>query len=328
MLCIGIDISKNTFHASGIYDPQTPFFEGIQFDNTSDGFVEFLHFIDFRPDVIMCMESTGVYGEKLWHHLHYSGYAIHVEPPQYVRRAFRLKRKNDNVDSRMIAEYAYRYADQLHPWKPQNRLIEQIRTLLNNRELFQKEQTAHKNMLKAIQAKEEQKLTHYHQKTIEFLKNATKELDEELKKLIEEQDNSVSIGFECVLSVPGVGWQWAANFYIATGGFQHLNYRQIAAYLGLVPYEYDSGTSVHRKPKTDRRGSDQFRRLLYLSAISIIRREGKFKQYYQTKKAEGKNGKVILNNIQNKLLKIACACVREKKPYHEGHRSINPLKEQ
>lgn len=38
--------------------------------------------------------------------------------------------------------------------------------------------------------------------------------------------------------------------------------------------------------------------------------------------------KVILNNIQNKLLKIACACVREKKPYHEGHRSVNPLKEQ
>lgn len=32
---IGIDISKDTFHASGIYDPQTPFFEGRQFNNTS-----------------------------------------------------------------------------------------------------------------------------------------------------------------------------------------------------------------------------------------------------------------------------------------------------
>lgn len=328
MLYIGIDISKNTFHVSGIYDPQTPLFGGMQFNNTSDGFVEFLHFVDFRLDVVMCMESTGVYGEKLCHHLYNSGYAIHIEPPQYVRRAFRLKTKSDKVDSRMIAEYAYRFADQLHPWTPQDHLIEQIRTLLNNRELFQKERTAHKNMLKAIEAKESQELTHYHQEAIEFFQRTTKELDGTLRKLIQFQHNDVITGFECVLSVPGVGWQWAANFYIATGGFQHLNYRQIAAYLGLVPYEYDSGTSVHRKPKTDKRGSDQFRRLLYLSAISIIRCEGKFKQYYQAKKAEGKNGKVILNNLQNKLLKIACACVREKRPYHEGHRSVNPLKDQ
>lgn len=325
MLYIGIDISKKTFHASGIYNPQTPIFEGIQFNNTSDGFVEFLHFIDFCSDVVLCMESTGVYGEKLCHHLYYSGFAIHVEPPQYVRRAFRLKRKSDRVDSRMIAEYAFRFRDQLHAWTPQHETLEQLRTLLNNREVFQRSKTAHKNMLKALKEKEIQGFDHYHQEAIDYIQKTTKDIDDKLKAIVKTTNIDVQTSFDMLLSIPGVGWQWAAWFFITSNGFHQLNYRKLAAYLGLVPYEYESGSSVYKNPKTDKSGPDHFRKLLYLSAISVCR-VGKFQKYFQQKKSEGKNGKLVLNNIQNKLLKIACACVRDKKPYYEGHRSVNPLK--
>lgn len=324
MLYIGFDISKATFHASGIITPQNVSFRGIEFENNTEGFVRFLHYIDFQSDVVICMEATGVYCERLCYHLHHSGYIPHVEPPQFIKRAFRLKRRTDRVDSLMIAEYAFRFHDQLHPWTPQDKLIEQIRTILNNREIFQKESTAHKNMMKAIAQKEMTDLQHTHQDAIDFFRKQTKLLDEKLKLLIEWQDKDVQGGFEILLSIPGVGLQWAANFFIVTKGFSELNFRHLCAYLGLVPYEHQSGTSVYFKPKTDRSGSDQFRKLLYLSAISVCR-SGQFQyKYFQGKKAEGKNGKLILNNVQCKLIKIACACLREKKPFHKEHRSINP----
>lgn len=326
MLYIGIDISKNTFHASGMFTPQNFSFIGKEFNNDIPGCKDFcVMFMALHP--IVCMEATGVYGEKLCYFLYRSGYTIYVEPPQYVRRAFRLKRKTDRVDSVMIAEYAYRFRDQLHLWQPQDKLIEQIRTLLNNRDIFQKEKTAHKNMLRALEKKEFQDLDHYHQETIDYFSKTTKSLDEKLKFLIKNANPEIQTGFEILLSIPGVGWQWAANFFVISKGFSQLNYRHLCAYLGLVPYEYQSGLSVYKHPKTDRSGSDIFRKLLYLSAISVCR-QGQFqRKYFQQKKAEGKNGKLILNNIQNKLLKIACACVRDQKPYHEGHRSLNPLKD-
>ena len=324
---IGIDLSKDVFHASGLYTPQKTSFQGVEFLNSEKGFIDFLNFLfdmNLSSDsLLVCMESTGVYGERLCHYLHKVGFSVFSEPPQYVRRAFRLKRKTDRVDSQMIAEYAFRFCDQLHRWKPQDKLIEQVRTLLNNREIFQKGQTAHKNILRALGQKEIQDLDNYHEETISFFSDRMKEIDDKLKALIKDADQDVRTGFEMLLSIPGVGWQWAAYFFIVTKGFHYLNYRKLAAYLGLVPYEHQSGSSVYKNPKTDRSGPNAFRKLLYLSAISVCR--GQFKSYFQQKKVEGKNGKLILNNIENKLLKIACACVRDKKSFHPGHRSVNPL---
>ena len=167
MLHIGIDISKDEFSVCGLTAPQNILFSGKDFLNDVTGYVAFYALVldieQEKGNIIICMESTGVYGEKLCHYLHRAGYNVHVEPPQYVRRAFRLKRKTDRVDARMIAEYAFRFRDQLHPWTPQDEVLEQIRTLLNNREIFQRSKTAHKNMLKSLKEKEVQGLEHYHQ---------------------------------------------------------------------------------------------------------------------------------------------------------------------
>jgi transposase len=48
------------------------------------------------------------------------------------------------------------------------------------------------------------------------------------------------------------------------------------------------------------------------------------KAYFARKRAEGKPGKVVVNNIANKLLKILCAMIRSGKPYLENYRSGNP----
>lgn len=330
MIYIGIDIAKDNFVASALETPQKLLFYGKSYPNCQSGFADFLFSLINQglteQETVVVLESTGVYGEQLCYFLHKQTFTVCVEPAQYVRRAFRLKRKTDKVDSKMIAEYGYRYRDQLHPWQPRNELIEQFQTLLVNRELFIKERTAHKNIMKALKHKQNLSLVHYHQETIDFLKGQIKAIDEQLIILVaKESDSEIQNHFMNLMTLPGVGMLWAANFFVISNGFHNLNYRSLASYLGIVPHEYESGSSVYRKPRTDKTAPDMMRKLLYLSAISIIRLDGPFKAYYQRKKAEGKNGKLILNNIANKQLKIACAIVRDRRPYIKSYRSLNPI---
>jgi transposase len=52
-------------------------------------------------------------------------------------------------------------------------------------------------------------------------------------------------------------------------------------------------------------------------------REISSRRYYLQKQAEGKPGKLIVNNIANKLLRVLCGMMRNGTPYHVNYRSIN-----
>lgn len=66
------------------------------------------------------------------------------------------------------------------------------------------------------------------------------------------------------------------------------------------------------------------RKLLHLAARSVVTHRVEFKEYYLRKQAEGKPKRLILNNVENKLLKIIWAIIREEKPYSPRYRSVNP----
>ena len=103
---------------------------------------------------VICMEATGVYDEVLTHFLSANQYVVSVEPPLKVKRAFKPEgSKSDPVDSTQIAEYAYRFWDQLSFWQPRAEIVEQIQTLLTVREQLVVERTGHQNSLKALKRK-------------------------------------------------------------------------------------------------------------------------------------------------------------------------------
>jgi hypothetical protein len=58
---------------------------------------------------------------------------------------------------------------------------------------------------------------------------------------------------------------------------------------------------------------------------SVRTHKKQFQQYFYRRVAEGKRKKLVLNNIQNKFLKIACAVVRSQQPYIANYVSVNPL---
>jgi len=96
------------------------------------------------------MEATGVYSKALAYHLYLRGFPVSLEIPLKVKRAFSpFGHKTDPVDSRKIAEYAYRYRDELIYWQPKQELLEKIRQLLHLREQLTKQKVALKNASQA-----------------------------------------------------------------------------------------------------------------------------------------------------------------------------------
>jgi len=59
--------------------------------------------------------------------------------------------------------------------------------------------------------------------------------------------------------------------------------------------------------------------------MSSRKHQVSFKHYFLRKTQEGKAKRLVLNNIENRLLKIICAVIRTRTPYIPGYRSVNPV---
>jgi transposase len=328
---IGIDISAEQFSASCITDPDNLVFPTDKFQNSFEGFVNFLsvvnkHKID-SSETIICMEATGVYGENLSYFLASKGFNLCIEAPHKIKNKTKdSPRKNDFIDAKYIAEYAYRYSDKLSVWKPKQEILEQIQVLLTTREHLTVQLTANQNALKTLSYKHYQTplANQIYNNTIIKLKEHIKEIDSEIKKLI-DKDDSFKHKVSLAKSVPGVGLLLAANLLVLTNGFtKNLNHKKVAAYSGICPYEQQSGTSLNKKPRSKRCGPGKLRKLLYLASLSVRTHNIDFEKYFLRKVAEGKNKRVVINNISNKLLKIIFAVVSSGIRYNDNYKSINP----
>jgi transposase len=327
---IGIDIAAENFAASVLLNTEEPQLTET-FLNSPQGFEAFQQWLldqRIKPsNSIICMEATGVYGEHLCYWFAARHYRIAVEPPLKVKRAFATStHKNDEIDSRKIAEYAFRFQDELHFWQPKGNILEQIRILLATREQFVQQRTANINSLNTLKRKVVQTplANQYYESNIQRLSKQIKAIEKEIQKLI-DKDQHFKNSITLLKSIPGVSILLAANLLVVTDGFSHyLNYKQLAAYIGICPYEHRSGSSVYKKPRSARHGPARLRKLLCLAARSVRIHKEPFQLYYLKKSAQGKNANLILNNISNKLLKIICAIIRNQIPYHENYRSVNP----
>lgn len=328
---IGIDPASETFTASIFQGPGESDLLTAQFANEIDGFDAFLTWLKGHQvasdDSMVCVEATGVYAEALCYYLHEQGVQVAVEGPQQVKRAFKTNsNKDDPTDAKQLAEYAFRFFDELRLWQPKEAVIEQIRTLLVAREQFVSPLWANRNLHQSLRKKvvETPAVTVALTAMIAQLKQQIKAIEEEVKRLI-RSDPTLSDLLTLLLSIPSGGLLLRAHLLVVTDGFRReVTPRQLAAYIGICPYEHTSGTSVKKPSRSRGYGPRVLRKLMYLGAMNLKRCSPHYRDYYERKRAEGKSGRLILNNLSNKLLRVICAVVREGRPYRESYRSVYP----
>jgi len=328
---IGLDIACDNFAASIYESPEKKIITKEAIENNPDGFTTLVNWLRQyninNSNSIICMEATGVYTEACAHYLVANGFRVSIEPPLKVKRAFDpVGHKTDAVDSRQIAEYAFRYIDELKFWQPRQDIVEKIQQLLTARERFTKQSVTTQNAMKTYEKRvvKMSLIEKADQETLKELRKHIAEIDKELDKLI-RQNPTISQMSNHLKSIPGVGLLLASSLIVMTNSFNNISeYKPLAAFLGICPYQHQSGKSINRRSHIRTFGPPYARKLLMLAARSVATHNEEFKKYYLRKQAEGKAKQLVLNNIANKILKIACAMIKNDKPYIQNYRSVNP----
>lgn len=327
----GIDCGRDSFALTLLDGASKNRIFSKVFSNTEAGFKKVLKILASKKvdlgDVLFCIENVGVYADKLSHFLDRNGAQVMIADPQKVKRTARDQgHKTDLVDSVCIAEYVLRFPDRLKPFVAKSPVIEGLETLFNLRRTLTKQATVFKNQLRSLKLKEHPPAAAIliTEKMINTFTAQIRDLGKEIDKLL-AKDSKLTQGVTILKSIPGVGDVVA----VATVVYFYRNsslpsYRQAASHLGIAPREYSSGSSVFKPARSRQHGPSAMRQLLYLSALSAKRYSPRSKRYYELKKAQGKHGSVIMNNLCNRQLKLMLTLLRNKKPYVEDYISVHP----
>ena len=146
----------------------------------------------------------------------------------------------------------------------------------------------------------------------------------EIKTLI-KNDSELNHLFKIVTSVSYVGEVVAEELLVCTNGFKNFtSAKKFASYCGIAPFEYSSGSSIHKKMRVSKISNKRIKSVLHMPALASINRNAEFRAYYERKIAEGHAGMSVLNAVKNKIIKRIFACVRDDRLYMK-EREVNKL---
>ncbi|MDW8850402.1 transposase, partial [Flavobacterium sp. MMLR14_040] len=84
-----------------------------------------------------------------------------------------------------------------------------------------------------------------------------------------------------------------------------------------APFDFQSGTSIKRKPAVSMLADKAIKAILHLAAMSAIRLDNDLRKYYIRKVEEGKNKMSILNAVRNKIIHRVFAVIKNQIPYQK-----------
>ena len=122
-------------------------------------------------------------------------------------------------------------------------------------------------------------------------------------------------------SIPAVGPQVGSHLLCVMRSSSFRSAEQLAAYLGVVPVERQSGSSVRGRAHLSKAGSARIRALLYMSAIVGIRHNRHVKALYERLLAKGKSKMAALGAAMRKIVHLCFGVLKNCTPYMENFAS-------
>jgi transposase len=308
---VGLDVSKASL---AVCYQQGSHVRHLEVRNDKAGFAQLLHACGTHS--LFVMEATGTYYLALAYYLHEQGSQVAVLNPLVIKRFIQMhlsKTKSDRKDAQWLLRYGQQQA--VTRWHPDETVLVECRQLEQVAEQLLKQKTMVANSLEALQqqpvinALAQQRL----QQTWQLLDDQLQAVEGKLLTLLEQR-----FGLEMTLlcSIPGIGRKTAGMLLLFAGGFMRLdNYRQLIAKAGLSPREHSSGSSIRGKVRITKMGGSLIRSKLFVCSFSAKKWNTACKALYDRLVAKGKNGKVALIAVCNKLLKQAFAIVKSGVPY-------------
>jgi transposase len=217
--------------------------------------------------------------------------------------------KTDKQDAKIIAQFGSVMDLRLTELKPEN--IRLISDLLVRRNQLLTMSTMEKNRL-SIMPKE---LHADIKKCILFFQKSIKKIEEALDQLIAETPQFKTV-HDILMSVKGVGKVLTYTLLSDLPELGQLNRKEIAALVGVAPMNRDSGS--YQGKRRIRGGRHRIRTVLFMSMLSTIQSNEKFKRIYQGMVAKGKPKKIALVACMRKMITILNLMVKNGTPWDEN----------
>lgn len=283
-------------------------------ENTPNGFKTLIEWLAKHgaASARVCMEATGVYWEAVAEYLAAEGMTVSVVNPSQIKAygQSRLARtKTDKADARLIASYcAERHPA---PWQAPSANEQALRAMVLRLESLQVMRTQESNRLEVSRDVVKPSIATH----IEWLDEKIKALAKEIREHM-DGDDTLKNKRALLDSIPGLGERTIAillSYYADLERFD--NARQAAAFAGVDPRQYESGTSVKMKPRMSKIGHAFLRKSLYMPAMVALYKTAWGKRFRERLAAAGKPPKLIIGAMMRKLIHVVFGVLKSGKNF-------------
>lgn len=269
---------------------------------------------------LVCFEPTGHYSLPVIKALLDLGHRPWQAHATDIQLSLGMQRgKNDKLDARRIAEYAYRFQDKARELNASYLDFAELKSLLALRERLVKERAKNRAQLKdnvQYMSGEVRKLVKAEvERQLKALERSISKLEKAIEEIL-QKDEELSRKNRLAQTVTGVGPVLASELMAHTEGFTRFDSpRQLVCYIGAAPFEKTSGSSVRGKTTTSSFANKRLKSLFRLAALTAVRVPGDLRDYYLRKIQQGKRPIVVLNNVAGKIIHHLWAVINKNQPY-------------
>jgi transposase len=314
---LGIDVSKDK-HDVMLVKGEKKFY--LEIKNDSKGFVSLTSWLNrlHVTRVHACMEATGQYGEALAEYLYDLGHLVSVTNPARIKRYGQSKlhrNKNDKADAKLIAEFCLK--EKPGAWEPLRPENKHLRALVRRLEALKTNSRQEKN--RKCSGEKDPWVIEDLNNHIEYLEERIKVTEKEIENFI-KQSSELKPQYDLLISIPGIGPFLASTLLGEIGDFLAFeNAPQLAAYIGLTPRNYRSGSSVLKKSQITKEGRVELRRCLYMPAVSALHCNPVIKSLAERMKKTNHHKMEIIVAAMRKLVHLAYGVLKTQKPFDPNY---------
>jgi len=326
MFFIGIDVSKAKLDCCLLLDVASNKRRAKVVANSKTGIADLLAWCIKQQapvhELHAIMEGTGVYHEQAALALSDAGAAVSIVNPAQVKdfgRSLGVRTKTDGVDSFVLARYGALLKPK--PWTPPAQEARTLQALLSRREAIAQDLQRERNRLEKADATDTPLLIRQSiEDSIDFLEKQLAKLQQDIDDHINKHPN-LKDDRDLLISIPAVGPQVGNHLLSAMHNHEFQSAEQLAAYLGLVPVERQSGTSLLGRPRLSKAGPARIRAVLYMAAIVATQHNPHLKALYHSLQERGKTKMSALGAVMRKLVHLCFGVLKTRQPYQPDYGS-------
>jgi len=320
---LGVDVSKLTLDISCAERNLH-----IRIDNCSKGFTEFnkwckTNSIDLKETLVV-MEYTGGYEYRFIQYCDSKAIAFCRVPGMEIKQSMGMVRgKNDKADAFRIGRYGEEKRERLIPSKPLDEKILALKQLLSFRKRIVREkaglQSTSKEREHMYEVKNTDTIMHIARAKIKADEGYINEVEQQIRELIKSNATLLQ-NYRIITSIKGIGevngWMTIAyteNFTSFT------NARAYGVYVGVIPFGYDSGTSIKSRKRVSHLANKELKSELSQAAKTAMTHDKELHEYAE-RKLKNKDYGVVINNVKFKLILRMFSLVKRGEMYVENYK--------